>query len=133
MSVTCTYIHVHSNIFTICHPYSFLQRAIQNKTFSSLYLKKLFLVFSFSYCSECLGPFMIAFLSQHSLICPSAGFISFSRSWTKLLNNNMLYYECYLIGRNIYTCQSKDISFCIEKNISLDQFTRWFKWSISLY
>ena len=113
----------------------FAKRNSELKLFHSVYFKKLFLVASFSYCSQCLGPSVIAFLSQYALIYPFARFIRFSGSWVKLLNNSMLYYEYYLIGKvyiYIYLSKQKTFHFAL-KNTSLGQFTRWFKWSISLY
>lgn len=70
------------------------------------------MVASFSYCSQCLGPSVIAFLSQYALIYPFARFIHFSGSWIKLVNNNMLYYEYYLIGK-LYTYLSKKRHFIL--------------------
>lgn len=126
---------IHSCIFTVflLSLLLFGKRNSELKLFHSVYFKKLFLVASFSYCSQCLGPSVIAFLSQYALIYPFARFILFSGPWIKLLNNNMLYYEYYLIGKiYIYLSKQRTFHFAL-KNTSLGQFTRWFKWSISLY
>lgn len=126
---------IHSCTFTVLllSLLLFGKRNSELKLFHSVYFKKLFLVASFSYCSQCLGPSVIAFLSQYALIYPFARFILFSGSWIKLLNNNTLYYEYYLIGKiYIYLSKQRTFHFAL-KNTSLGQFARWFKWSISLY